>query len=584
MQQLVLADRVQRQGHGLLQAAQQVEQFELAEVAAAGMQGQAGAAVDDAVAMAPGEQLHQLATALDRREVFPLQGRQVAVVQAPVGLSGLLAIRRLHQGQGVFGQVRGDARVDEFDFPGLAFEGRVQAPSQHVQVTLVDQAGGLFGAGELGQEAIAVVQFVDQRAPLGADLAHLPLAAAVEQGQLALIPPPFLGQALQQRPLPVRAAGAVAGRQLAVDLEIQAATYQFQALGFAAGLEVFLDTPVDHDVGVQLVQVQAVGEHRLLEAQAQALDPWVLAGVDLDQQQLEHRLVGRLDALEQLPEPRADELPRRNARHVPQVEVFLGGHEALGQQRMDVLLVARLLVHRHQPPERRTSGEPDGGAIELVQQQVVLRGAAVVRAQSGIAFAAHEAAWVDEEEMRFGALAFGPGLQQLALLLQFGQFVLVQVRGMADPDVHVALVGLGQGAQAAHQEQSMDRSRRVAVAGLVGKGASQALGFGQYLGIGFVVGQARRRRPGDVAGQQRVIDVEEQRQQVEDQLLARRQPLHRPGHASFVEGQKARAKLTENLAVDSFIQVGTDFMGMGHFKRSSNVARFRVGAVYRQTG
>ena len=60
--------------------------------------------------------------------------------------------------------------------------------------------------------------------------------------------------------------------------------------------------------------------------------------------------------------------------------------------------------------------------------------------------------------------------------------------------------------------------------------------------------------------------------QVEGQLLACRQPFHCPSHASGIEGEKTRAQLTENLAIDSFIQIGTDFMGMGHFKLSSNVA------------
>ncbi|MNF61012.1 hypothetical protein D3C84_426410 [compost metagenome] len=50
---------------------------------------------------------------------------------------------------------------------------------------------------------------------------------------------------------------------------------------------------------------------------------------------------------------------------------------------------------------------------------------------------------------------------------------------MADPDVHVALLGLGDGAQAAHQEQAVDRLWLRAAARLVGEGAGQALGLGQ---------------------------------------------------------------------------------------------------------
>ena len=53
-----------RQGEALLQAGDQVGQFEIGQVAGARMQRQARAAVDHAVAMAPGEQFDQFARAL----------------------------------------------------------------------------------------------------------------------------------------------------------------------------------------------------------------------------------------------------------------------------------------------------------------------------------------------------------------------------------------------------------------------------------------------------------------------------------------------------------------------------------------
>ncbi|MNG25620.1 hypothetical protein D3C84_1105010 [compost metagenome] len=75
-----------------MQATQQIKQFVLAQVAGARMQGQAGAAVDHAVAVSPGQQLKQLAAALDWGEMFPLVNAQITVVQAPVGLPRLLAV------------------------------------------------------------------------------------------------------------------------------------------------------------------------------------------------------------------------------------------------------------------------------------------------------------------------------------------------------------------------------------------------------------------------------------------------------------------------------------------------------------
>ena len=172
----------------------------------------------------------------------------------------------------------------------------------------------MFAAGELREKAVAVGQFVDQHAPLGADLAHLPLAAAVEHRQLAAVPVPVAGQALQQQALPAFAVIARRAAELLIDLEVQTAADQLQALMLATGLEVFLQAPVDHDIGVELIDIQAIGEHRLLETQRQALDLGVFAGVNLGEQQLEHRLVGRLDALEQLPHAGADKFFRRDAR------------------------------------------------------------------------------------------------------------------------------------------------------------------------------------------------------------------------------------------------------------------------------
>src|SRR5690606_29230368 len=246
-------------------------------------------------------------------------------------LPGAVVTGGLDQGQGVFGQVRGDAGVDELDLAGLALEGGVQAPAEHAEVAVVERDGGPLAASELREEAVAVGQLVDQGTALGADLAHLPLAAAVEHGQFARAPAPFAGEPLEQQALP--ALGTLARRhaELLADLQVQAAADQLQALQLAAFAEVFLQAAVHHDVGVELVQLQATLVHRALEAQAEAFHLRVLAGVDLGEQQLEHRLVGRVDALEQLPHAGADEFAGRDARQVAEVQHLFGAHEALAQ-------------------------------------------------------------------------------------------------------------------------------------------------------------------------------------------------------------------------------------------------------------
>src|SRR3990167_4322475 len=211
----------------------------------------------------------------------------------------------------------------------------------------------MFTTGKLREKAVAVGQLVDQHAPLGTDLAYLPLAAAVEHRQLAAVPVPVARQALQQQALPALAVVARWAAELLVDLEVQAAADQLQALVLATGLEEFLQAAVDHDIEVELIDIQAIGESRLLEAQRQALDLGAFTGVNLGEQQLEHRLVGRLEALEQLPHAGADKLFRRDACKVAEVEHVLGADKALGQQGARVVLIALLFNPRPQPPQRR---------------------------------------------------------------------------------------------------------------------------------------------------------------------------------------------------------------------------------------
>lgn len=125
----------------MLQGTEQVEQLEFAQIADAGVQGDACTAVDHPVAVCPGEQFEQFAAALDRAEVFPFVDAQVAVVQPQWWLPGSCDWG-LDQGQGVFGQVRGDTRIDHFDLAGPAFEGCIKAPPEHVEVALVRPAVG----------------------------------------------------------------------------------------------------------------------------------------------------------------------------------------------------------------------------------------------------------------------------------------------------------------------------------------------------------------------------------------------------------------------------------------------------------
>ena len=234
--------------------------------------------------MAPREQFQQLATALDRRKRLQLMGTQAAVVQAPLIPAGLALVWQLRQGQRVLGQIRRNARVEKFHFAGFAFERCIQTSPEHIHVALGDRIDRFLRASELGQKPVAEVELADQCAALAGDLTHFPLAAAVEQRQLTLVPFPLIDQPLQQQPLPAVTAVAGGAREFLVHLQVQTAAYQFQPLGLTPRQQVFLDAPVHHHVRVQLVEVGAVGEHGFLEAHAQALHMGVLAGINLGQQ------------------------------------------------------------------------------------------------------------------------------------------------------------------------------------------------------------------------------------------------------------------------------------------------------------
>ena len=61
-----------------------------------------------------------------------------------------------------------------------------------------------------------------------------------------------------------------------------------------------------------------------------------------------------------------------------------------------------------------------------------------------------------------------------------------------------------------------------------------------------------------------MIDVQQQRQQLEHQLLARRQRLHGALQATLVDPQKARTQLCQHLAVDAVIDIGAYFLRARH--------------------
>ena len=194
----------------------------------------------------------------------------------------------------------------------------------------------------------------------------------------------------------------------------------------------------------------------------------------------------------------------------------------------------------------------------------MLGGAAIIGGQLRFARALGEALRVDQKDVHLGALSGSPAFQLVALLAQVLQFLRREVGRVAQPQVHIALFGLRNGAQAAHQEQAMQRRGALAATRFVDEGAGQSLDFGEAGIIRLKAAEAGRCNGRDIARQQWMIDVQQQWQQLEDQLLACGQRLHGPLQAALIDLQKARAQLRQHLAVDAVIDIGAYFLRARH--------------------
>jgi len=75
-----------------------------------------------------------------------------------------------------------------------------------------------------------------------------------------------------------------------------------------------------------------------------------------------------------------------------------------------------------------------------------------------------------------------------------------------------------------------------------------------------------RRVVRNIAGQQRVVHMEQQGQQIQNRLLSGQQAFHCPLQTRFIDGQKPLTHLIENLSIDSFAQSGSYFQGARHYK------------------
>ncbi len=103
----------------------------------------------------------------------------------------------------------------------------------------------------------------------------------------------------------------------------------------------------------------------------------------------------------------------------------------------------------HHIPQDAFTRHTYGGTVELIQQQDMLRRAAVFCAEAA-AFIMAEAVFINQEEADFHAHRHAPLLQQRAFALQVETLFVVQPGLMADPDIEVRDAVLPDRRGAAH--------------------------------------------------------------------------------------------------------------------------------------
>ena len=155
----------------------------------------------------------------------------------------------------VLGDVDRAPRVHGVYLAGLALVGREEPAPEDVELARLDGASRIAAARELRQEAVARGELLHQFVALGLDVLDLPVRARVEQRELVPVPAPLGDQAFHQQPLPRGLACSRGLRQLLARLVVQATAHDLQARWLLARQQVTLDAPVDHHVGVELVDV-----------------------------------------------------------------------------------------------------------------------------------------------------------------------------------------------------------------------------------------------------------------------------------------------------------------------------------------
>ncbi len=180
-----------------------------------------------------------------------------------------------------------------------------------------------------------------------------------------------------------------------------------------------------HAVGIEAEADDFAVVQALFDIHRQQLGVGILPAVGLQQQRFQHRFIGRVDAFIELPQAGAEVLFRRQRAQTAEIEPLVRRQHALCVKRHHIVVVVMLFFARHHIPQDAFARHAHGGAIELVEQQNMLRRAAVFSAKTA-AFVMAEAVFINQEEADLHAHRHAPLLQQRAFALQVEALFVIQ--------------------------------------------------------------------------------------------------------------------------------------------------------------
>ena len=242
-----------------------------------------------------------------------------------------------------------------------------------------------------------------------------------------------------------------------------------------------------------------------------------LGGIGFHQQDLQHRLVGGVEAFIQQPERRAEILLGRDPLQATQIQPLVLLQLAGAEQSRHLLVVTLIPITGQDGPQQTLTGDAQGTAIKLIQQQQVLRTAAIVTAQFGTIM---ETEFVirDQEEVELNAAIFGQFGDQQALVFQQFETLGFQFVRMTDPDVQIGAATLTDGRGTAHGIEAKNRALMSLDAGVTVGGDTDVFNEVALTGGQLEAGDAVRHFAGDIAWQERMVEMKQDRQQLEELL------------------------------------------------------------------